>query len=243
MYSKIFCFATFVAVLCACSARPPWHNEPIGQEINLVFDVRNNLLYVPTVTLDERAGRYLIGTAQPASVIDTHFAKAGPHLLRMNRRATVTLTAVAADLHGVGDAIIGADAWVGSALTIDYRAGLVTLQREGIHPDLMTVFAFTDQPMITVSVDGKLIPVVVDSTSPDTLVLPGNGSRRQVHVQMAGVDFRRVDVGSGNVQVARIGNRLLSNFLVTIDYRRRVVGLFPIRETGIRSLPNSRGER
>ena len=230
MYSKTFCFATLLAaVLCAsaCTVGTPWRDEPVGQEINIVFSLRNNLLYLPTVTVDGRHGAFLMGSAQPASVLNTAFPNAAEHALQLNARETLPFTAVRGDLQGVADAIIGSDVWRGSAVTIDYRAGLITLQREGIHPELMTVYRYADEPMINVIVDGKSIPAVVDTTLPDTIALPGtNPGRRTARVRLAEVDFGAIDVRIGDVQVARVGNRLLSKFLVSIDYGRRVVGLW-----------------
>jgi hypothetical protein len=83
--------------------------------------------------------------------------------------------------------------------------------------------------MINVTVDGRTIPVVVDTTSPDTLTLRSAGTtagRRSAHVQIAGTDFGNVDVQYADVTAPRVGNRLLSRFLVSIDYGRRMVGLW-----------------
>ena len=234
MYSKSFWFATFaLGVLCAaaCSVSAPWRNEPVTREVNLVFVMRDNLLYVPSVEIDGHAGRFLVGTAQPSTVFDTQFARTVGerpiHSLQLNERQSLEFSGVVADLRGVADAIIGANVWDSHAVTIDYRAGLLTYQQEGIHPELMTVFRYSDQPMITISVDGKSIQAIVDTTSPDTVVLPGEKSeRRNGRVQVAGTDFGMIDIRAGGVSAARIGNRLLSKFLVSIDYGRREVGLW-----------------
>src|SRR5437016_4458926 len=83
-------------------------------------------------------------------------------------RESLQFPALVADLHGVADAIIGASVWGDHAVTIDYRAGLLTFQREGIHPDLMTIYQYSDQPTISISVDGKSIPAILDTTLPDS---------------------------------------------------------------------------
>jgi len=83
--------------------------------------------------------------------------------------------------------------------------------------------------MINVIVDGRTIPVVVDTASPDTLTLRSAGTtagRRSAHVQIAGTDFGNVDVDYADVATPRIGNRLLSRFLISIDYGRRRIGLW-----------------
>jgi hypothetical protein len=43
---------------------------------------------------------------------------------------------------------------------------------------------------------------------------------------IAGTDFGNVDIALGDVSSARAGNRLLSKFLVSIDYGQREVGLW-----------------
>ncbi|HJT16766.1 MAG TPA: hypothetical protein VJ853_05240 [Thermoanaerobaculia bacterium] len=215
-------------VFASCSLRLPWSNEPIGDEVNVVFIIKNNLLFLPSITLDGHAGRFILGSANPQTVVDSKFAQSA-HSLQLNQRQSVTISPVADDLHGVADAIIGADAWGKNAITIDYHAGLLTLQKYGIKPDMMTVFTYSDAPMINVIVDGRTIPVAVDTASPDTLTLRSAGTtpgRRNAHVQIAGTDFGNVDVDYADVTTPRIGNRLLSRFLVTIDYGRRVVGLW-----------------
>lgn len=216
------------AVLCtACRTPLPWSVEPIGQETNLALVMRNNLLYIPSVTVDGRAGTFILGTAQPTSVLDPRFAKGSTHTLQLNGKKSVTFNAVNADLHNLADAIIGANVWKEPAVTIDYRAGLLTTQREGIHPEMMTVFRYAAAPTVTVHVDGRAINAIVDTTSPDTLVLPGTATgRRNAHVQLAGTDFGTIDVREGGVSQARVGNRLLSKFLISIDYARREVGLW-----------------
>ena len=57
-------------------------------------------------------------------------------------------------------------------------------------------------------------------TSPDTLVLPGPDARGSVNVRIGDTDFGATDVQYADVAQARVGNRLLSRFLVTIDYGR-----------------------
>jgi hypothetical protein len=232
MYSKFSRHATSgIALLfaVACSAGLPWHNEPIGQEVNISFMVRNNLLYLSTVTIDGRAGRFLLGTAGQRTLLDPKFAHSGSHSLQLNARDSLRFTPLFLDLGGVGDAIVGADVWGEHAITIDYRAGLLTFQREGIHPELMTIYRYDGAPAIDVVIDGRTTSAIVDTTSPDTLVLPRAGAaadRTSARVQIAGTDFGKVDIRLADVSAARIGNRLLSRFLVSIDYGRSWVGLW-----------------
>jgi hypothetical protein len=233
MYFKTLRHATCAAVVlfaAACSLSLPWSNEPIGQEINVAFVLQNNLLFLPSATVDHRPGRFLFGSADARTVLDPKFAAATTeHSLQFNERESVRLAPEIIDLHGVGDGIIGADVWGGHAVSIDYHAGLLTYQKQGIFPADMVLYNYTDAPMINVIVDGRRTGAIVDTASPDTLVLPRGDApagRRKASVQIADIDFGNVDVRLADVSAPRIGNRLLSRFLVSIDYGRRQVGLW-----------------
>ena len=232
MYFKLTPLATCAAAILfasSCSSVLPWSNEPIGQELNVAFVIDKNLLVLPSTTIDGRPGRFLFGSADPRTLLDSNFAQAA-RSFQLNERESLALSPAVEDLHGVADAIIGADVCDSHAITIDYHAGLLTLQKYGIRSDGMTVFTYSAAPMINVVVDGRTIPVIVDTASPDTLTLRSAGTsgpgRRSAHVQIAGVDFGNIDVDYADVAAPRIGNRLLSRFLVSIDYGKREVGLW-----------------
>jgi hypothetical protein len=235
MYSKSLSHATCAIALlfaAACSIAWPWRNEQVGEEVNVVFSLRGNLLYLSSATIDGHAGQFLFGSSAPRTILDPRFAQTlGPdgHSLQLNARRSLRFTPVLLDLRGLGDGIVGSDIWGNSAVTIDYHAGLVTLQRSGIHPDLMTIYRYAEEPMINVVVDGRSMPAIVDTTSPDTLTLPRLGAaagRRNARVQVAGTDFGDLEVRLADVAAPRVGNRLLSKFLVSIDYGRHQVGLW-----------------
>lgn len=214
-------------VFTSCARVLPWRDQPVGNEINLAFTLEQNLIQLRTVRIDNRTGRYILGTAAPRTVVDPRVSTAGAHALQLNERRTVRIAPATLDLGGVADAIIGADAWSRRAISIDYRTGLVTWQREGIHPGLMKLYSFDAEPMIYVNVNGTDVGAIVDTTSPDTLVLPSRESGRgTARLAIAGTEFGTMDVRYAPVSRARVGNRLLSKFLVSIDYRRRVVGLW-----------------
>ena len=64
MYSKTLAIAIATMLLLAsCAASLPWAHEPIGEEVNLSFVIRNNLLFLPSATVDGRAGQFLFGVA------------------------------------------------------------------------------------------------------------------------------------------------------------------------------------
>jgi hypothetical protein len=233
MYSKSSRHATCAFALlfaAACSSILPWHDEPTGNEVNVTFVILNNLLFLNSVSVDGRPGRFLIGSAQPRTIVDPKFTRdTGLHSLQLNQRESLRFTPVFSDLHGVADGIVGNDVWGDHAITIDYRSGMLTFQREGIHPDLMIVYKFAEEPTVNVVVNGQIISAIVDTTSPDTLVLPraaAASERRTAHIQIADTDFGNVDIRTADVAAPRVGNRLLSRFLVSIDYGRHQVGLW-----------------
>jgi hypothetical protein len=237
MYSKTLAIAiTTVLLLASCSSPLPWAHEPIGEEVNLSFVIRNNLLFLPSATIDGRPGQFLVAAADARTALDPRFAAALPRLprsgermLQLNEKESLRFTPVELDLHKVADGIIGADVWGNRAVSIDYTSGLLTYQKEGIHPELMTLYRFTAEPRVNVIVDGKTIPAVVDTASPDTLTLPRGtaaAARTRARIQLAGADLGMLDVKLADVSEPRVGNRILSKFLVTIDYGKREVGLW-----------------
>ena len=198
--------------------------------MNLAFTLEKNLVVLQSVSVDGRAGRFLLGSATRQTVLDPkRRAVAGTHTLQLSTREAVQFIPAPGDLGGIADGIVGVDIWRNRAISIDYFAGLVTYQKEGIHRELMTVFSYGAEPMVQLSVRGETISAIVDTTSPDTLVLPRNNrspGRATARITLAGVDFGDVDIRYADVSAPRIGNRLLSKFLISIDYGRRVVGLW-----------------
>ena len=234
MYSKSILIAMIACgLLASCSFHAPWRNEPIGQEVNVALTLRDNLLELPSVTVDGVPGRFLLGVANVRTTLDPSYLQrlqpSTMHSLELNARQSLRFTPVAIDLHGLADGIIGADVWKAYAITIDYRSGLLTLQREGIHPELMTITRFAAEPEVDLTIDGTATRAVLDTASPDTVVLPQPAaapSRRSARIALAGTSFGEVDIRLADVARPRIGNRLLSKFLVTIDYGRKEVGLW-----------------
>lgn len=235
MLSKSIRLATpalLLFLLAACSSALPWNKSEPATEVNLAFVLEHNLLYLPGANINGAHGHMLFGSASPRTILDPAFfqrVRAPRYELHMSDRNELDFTPVVIGLGGVGDAIIGGDVWGRGAVTLDYRAGLLTYQKEGIHPAYMTLFRFDGEPRITIRVDGRDIPAVVDTSVPDTLVMPRDGGaagRHAARVLIAGTDFGEVDIARGDVEVARLGNRLLSRFLITIDYGQQVVGIW-----------------
>lgn len=224
--------AVIALLLTGCtSVQLPWNKEPANEEVNLAFVLDQNVVRLQTVEINGQPGRYIFGSATPKSVIDTGLASRitaarGRYLIQVSGKDTIRVTPLVADLGSAADAIVGADIIGKKAVTIDYRLGMVTYQNYGIEPAMMTLYRFSAAPEITVSVDGREIPAIVDTTNPDTLVVPGENGRMRATVVVGGIDFGPVDIRKARVDRARIGNRLLSHFLVSIDYGKGVVGLF-----------------
>jgi hypothetical protein len=224
----------------SCARVLPWNKEPVGEEVNLAFTLERNLIELQTVRIDNRPGRFILGSAAPRTIVDPGFMlrPTRGHAIQISEKETVRISPAPLDLHGVADAIVGIEAWRNRAISIDYRSGLVTYQKTGIRTGLMDIYKYTAEPRINVMVNGRQISAIVDTTSPDTLVLPGPTSRRaNVTISIGRTDFGTVDVQYANVSQPRVGNRLLSHFLVTIDYGRRVVGLWHDPRTPIGTAP------
>jgi hypothetical protein len=217
-------------LLSGCRSSLPWQNEG-PNEVNLAFTLEKNVIYLTTAQINGRAGRYVFASAAAKTALDPALVEqiaAPPFRMQLSARDTLTLSPVVLPLGGVAEAVIGADAWGSAAVTIDYRVGLLTYQMDGIHPDYMSLFRFDAEPTIIVQVNGEDIPAIVDTSSPDTLVLPRRTGkdRGRARVAIAGSDFGEIDIGLAETTRARVGNRLLSKFLVTIDYGKRQVGLW-----------------
>lgn len=234
--SKAGAMTLALALLATSCARIlPWRDEPAATEVNLAFTLEQNLIRLQTVRINNRTGHYILGSAAPRTILDDGFPDAGPHALQISEKETIKLQPATLDLRGAADAIIGVDAWRNRAISIDYRSGLVTYQKQGIHRGLMSIYQFQNEPMINAIVNGRQISAIVDTTSPDTLVLPSRtAGRGTARVAIAGQDFGVIDVQYANVTEPRVGNRLLSRFLVTIDYGKRVVGLWRDPRIGAR---------
>lgn len=214
--------AAFCALSCAAITEAPQDTT----EMNLAFTLEQNLIALQTVRIDGRPGRYILATAAPNIVLDDEFQTPG-RTIQFGERATLPIRAERLDLRGVADGLIGSSAWPRETVTIDYRTGLVTIHTGGIERAMMTVFSYRQEPAVEVQVDGQTIEAIVDSANPDTLILPGDADRRgTARVVLGGIDFGTIDIRYAPVRRARVGNRLLSSFLVSIDYGNRLVGLW-----------------
>ena len=109
-----------------------------------------------TRVITHRLARLVETGAAPRTIVDPRFPlRSEPrHALQISEKQTVEIFPAPLDLGGVADAIVGAEPWRNRAISIDYRVGLVTWQKEGIHRSQMVVYQYPAEPMVTVRVNG-----------------------------------------------------------------------------------------
>jgi len=226
--------SALAALLGTSCALLPWTQGHEGRptEINVSFNLQNNLVFLQGVSINQKTGRFFFASATPKTIIDRRIADqfGGPNVpywLVMNQRKSFRFAPMFLELGAAGDAMIGWEVFQPNAITIDYRSGLLTLQQEGIYTSMMTVYRFTGSPAVDVDINGQRMTAVIDTALPDTMAIPGpTTGRGRAHIAIAGTDIGDVDVRMGGVTQARIGNRLLSKFLISIDYHSGQVGLW-----------------
>ena len=212
------------AAVAAC-ANWPWLKET--EELNLVVHFDRN---VPTVegVVAGKPMRFVIGLGQSASVIDPQSdPTSGPVVVTLGGRRSLRIQPAVLPLRGVADGILGADAWRKKVVTIDYDKRLLSIRPTATDMRDSLRFTYSTVPAISVAVDGRPVRAIVDTAIPDTLLLPASGTvRRERHEISIGRDRFFEDVRVGGVSEARVGNRLLSRYLVTADDRHRTVSLW-----------------
>jgi hypothetical protein len=230
MLSKSTFAARTILALLVLSCSRPWSGEKID-EINLVFTLQKNQIVVGA-TVAERSGAFVVGSAQPKTVIDRAFLPVAPDRVRLvlSDRFSTEVAPVVEDLGGMLDGILGADAWQNTTLTVDYSKQLLTLSRQSAKSMEGRLHRFSGAPALAVLVDGRREEAIIDMALPDTMTLPRQGrqgsARTKVRLELAGYDMGIVDAAITDSTAIRIGNRLLSKFLVTIDFRHGTVALW-----------------
>ena len=215
-------------LLVSCTL--PWAGEK-RDEINLIFSWQNNQIILQAA-VDGRSGQFIVGSAQPQTVLDSDFGLSADRMrVVLGDRYSTFVTPVVQDLGAIADGILGADAWRDSTLTIDYQRQLVIVSSKPAEIMDQSVHHFDGPPTISIFINGKREWAVVDIALPDTLVLPvtsqaSPGQRTSVALRIDQHDLGKVDAGFARSSTIRIGNRLLSRFLIQIDYRRGVVTMW-----------------
>jgi hypothetical protein len=226
--SKLAARTILGSLVLSCS--PPWSGQTTD-EVNLVFTLQKNQIAVDATVADQ-SGTFVVGSAQPRTVIDRGFLPVVRERVRvvMGDRFSTDVAPVVEDLGGVVDGILGSDAWRDTTLTVDYSKQLLTLSRRPAVSMDGRLHRFSDAPTLPVVIDGRRQEAIIDMALPDTLTLPRQGphgsARTKVRLQLAGYDMGVVDASLGDSTALRVGNRLLSKFLVTIDYRHGTVALW-----------------
>jgi hypothetical protein len=215
-----------LVVLISCSV--PWTHET-ADEMNLVFAWSNNQI-VLDAEVDGRMGRFLVGSAQPRSVLDPDFGggQDRPARLVLGGRLALPIRPVVENLEGIAAGIIGADAWQNFTLVIDYTRQVVILSRQPVSSMNGPLYRFDGPPTLPILWNGTEQLAILDTALPDTLLVPRQGpeDRGRARIQIAGYDLGLVDFGFADIEQMRVGNRLLSKFLLKIDYRNQAIALW-----------------
>lgn len=215
-----------VAVSAAACSSLPWSSTR-KTEVNVSFTVVDNL---PVIDFSYAGldGKGILATPRGRTVFDPGFAAdlAREGRLHLGTEHVVRIEPAVDDLGTLGDALVGSDAFADRVLTIDWRAGLVTIFTR-TEPLTESMYRWTDLPAVPVVVDGRPMIAVLDTTNPDSLTLPGPAPHRyEADVSVAGATTR-IDIAvDPRVQEPRLGNRVLVNYLTQIDYRRRTAALW-----------------
>jgi len=210
-------------------------------ERNIAFRIEDNLPVIDA-QLEGHPVRMVIASALPNSVIGGERARAigydsSRHRSRIffGNLAGTKVNPVILELDRAipADGMLGADAWSGRTLTIDYRRRVAILNPPGPIAEGFYSWSFKGPPRISVYLDGILVPAIVDTALPDSAIIPEvllddePGRRQNVDIEVAGVRFDDIDVLTAPTGDVRIGNRILSRFLVRIDYDHRTIALWP----------------
>lgn len=210
-------------------------------ERNVSFRLERNL---PVIDAEIRGRhvRMVVASALPSSVLSGRRAREigfeqsrSPSRVFFGNQAGTRISPLVLELDEdiPADGMLGADAWEGRSVTIDYRRRVVILRPPGPVQEGFYSWSFKGPPKISVLLDGIVVPAIVDTAIPDSAIIPeallddANGRRQTVDLEIAGVEFDDIDVTTAPTGDIRIGSRLLSHFLVQIDYDHRTVALWP----------------
>lgn len=222
-----------VAVLAVASCS--WSTEPSIPEDNVGFFFRKNLPCV-RAEVNGRDSTLVIASALPRTAISSPLKgeRASARLL-LGSTLLTRVRPLALDVGDIpADGLLGADAFRGKIATIDYFRGLLILSAWPKPQPVVTPWDFAGgPPRVPVTINGRKTWAIVDSALPDTAIVPGDfvsptkSGRGTVELEVAGIRFHDLDVSITPVATPRLGNRVLSRFVVTIDYAREKIGLWP----------------
>ncbi|MFA6956563.1 MAG: retropepsin-like aspartic protease [Thermoanaerobaculia bacterium] len=223
------------AVVALGVASCSWSNEPTIPEDNIGFFLRTNLPCV-RAEVNGSDATLIVATALPRTAISSTLkGDLSSARLLLGSTLFTRVKPLALDVGDLpADGLLGADALRGRIATIDYFRGLLILSAWPKPRLDVTPWDFAGgPPRVPVTINGRETWAIVDTALPDTAVIPreflgsATGDRGRVDLRVAGVRFHDVDVSITPVVTPRLGNRVLSRFVVTIDYAREKVGLWP----------------
>ncbi|HUF18967.1 MAG TPA: hypothetical protein VMS12_13060 [Thermoanaerobaculia bacterium] len=230
MFSLVAIPASGCTLVREYRAEPRFENR-----FSFALSIEDNQLVMTSARLGGRDGKFVLATGHQVTTVDTAYADAnlagGTVELAIGERFTADINPLRTELGAAADALLAADLWGQSTISIDYMAGMLTVSSDRHpRPNDMEVFPFAGPPTVPVTVDGQTWRAIIDTSLPDTLVLPRGSrpsSRARADIRLAGRSFEQIDVAWSDTSTPRIGNRLLSRFLVIINYRDLWVGLWP----------------
>lgn len=204
-------------------------------EDNIGFFLRSNLPCV-RAEVNGHDATLIIASALPRTAVTSSLKgdRSGARLLLGSTRL-IHVKPAALDIADLpADGLLGADAFRGRIATIDYFRGLLVLRAWPKELSGATPWSFAGgPPRVPVTINGRATWAIVDTALPDTAVIPpefvesATGKRSLVTLEVAGVRFQELDVAITPMASPRIGNRVLFKFVVTIDYARERIGLWP----------------
>ncbi|MEO8216191.1 MAG: hypothetical protein ABI718_03825 [Acidobacteriota bacterium] len=227
--------SALICALLACSiTQCASRGSKVTKERNLAFDFDRNELVLSKASIAGTPGRFLIATALPRSLVDDHFRDigTGSPTLRLGNHFRTTVNPARFDLENLADGFVGFDVWRRWTIAVDYRNRLITLLTGDTDRSDLTRYEFSGVPTVPVQVGDEVYQAVIDTALPDTLLLPlnlnpsGLPGRARVNITLAGHTFSNVDVAYGPTSSVRVGNRLLSSFLLFINYPGHWVGFW-----------------
>jgi hypothetical protein len=219
-----------VSVLSGCTALRR-EAALASREQNLSFAIDRNQLVFDVVEVEGLRGRFIVGSATPKTILDSEFvrrhglASTGTFRVTLRQTRVTEVDANIFDLDGEIDAIIGTDV-LGPVLVVDYRNRLATRIRQFRHEGDGVSHEWQDRPRFPLVIGGRRVEGIVDTTIPDTLILPRElfpqwtPGRQRADIEIAGMHLQNIDIRVAELSEVLIGNRILQHFLVTIDYER-----------------------
>ena len=168
---RIVLAAAAFALLCGgCSGF--WSSGP-RDETNIAFRLDTNRPALD-VQIDGRPTTMILATALRRSVVDLDYESGRKSTKIFFGNLSMTrLEPNVADLGDIGaNGLLGADAFAGHVLTIDYQRGLLSVTLPTKSTSEVPSWPFSSVPAVPVLINGKKYMAIVDTSLPDTAIVP-----------------------------------------------------------------------